>query len=291
MKICYLLCCVLGAAFLNSGCLLLSTTNENADAVTQIWQKLPNALIAQVFFPDEKLYFEPTLEGLPMLDAASLDGVNVYEIKKIVANFDEDPEPEMAILIQYSTGMCTFCVGPVVFAILDQQSGRPTVAWKTESGEAFENAGETDISTLNLIANDKYHQLAIVFDRAPVETGSSHKKTRIIRWDGMKFNEIWQHDLVSRNGGNRGGVPHDYVANVEFIDDGKGSKIIKVVSLYATRPTREEERTQRALDEEFAWSERDRRFILVRKHEQRHEKSKICDFVTEPGRKDIIQCY
>ena len=150
---------------------------------------------------------------------------------------------------------------------------------------------EPDISTLNLIADDQYRQLAIVFDKSPLGTGSSFKKTRFIRWDGTRFNEIWRHDLVSRDGGNRGGVPHDYVANLEFSADGNGNKKINVVSLYATRPTGEEVRTQRALEEEFAWSEQDRRFILVRKREQVHEKGKNCYSITEPGRKDIIQCY
>ena len=49
----------------------------------------------------------------------------------------------MAILIRYSTGMCTLCSAPVLFAILDQQSGKPTVAWRTKEAEAFENAGGT----------------------------------------------------------------------------------------------------------------------------------------------------
>jgi hypothetical protein len=270
---------------------LLPVSYQKGEDARRTWQNVSNSFIAQMFFPDEKLYFEQTIEGLPMPDAASLDGVNIYDIKKIIANFDDDPEPEMAILVRYSTGRCTLCSGPVLFAILDQQNGKPTVAWRTKEGEAFENTGETDISTVNLIAKDRYEQLAIVFDRSPFETGSSYKKTRLIRWDGMKFSEIWRHDLVSRDGGNRGGVPHYYVANLEFVDDGNGNKGINVVGLYATWPTREEERTQRALEEQFVWSELDRRFILVTKREQLHEKGKNCYSVTEPGREDIIQCY
>jgi hypothetical protein len=50
----------------------------------------------------------------------------------------------------------------------------------------------------------------------------------------------------------------------------------------------EEERTQRVLEEEFAWSERDSQFVLVRKYEQLHVKSKTCDFVTEVGSKDMV---
>jgi hypothetical protein len=270
---------------------LLPVSHQKGEDAARTWQNVSDSFIAQMFFPDEKLYFEPTIEGLPMPDHASLDGVNIYGIKKIVTNFDDDPEPEMAILIRYSTGMCTLCSGPVLFAILDQHSGKPTIVWRTKEAEAFENAGETDISTLNLIAKDRYEQLAIVFDRSPFETGSSYKKTRFIRWDGMKFSEIWRHDLVSRDGGTREEIPHDYVANLEFVDDETGNKRINVVSLYATWPTREEERTQRALEEEFAWSEVDKTFILVRKREQVYEKGKSCYSATEPGRKDVSQCY
>jgi hypothetical protein len=63
------------------------------------WQKLSDKQIAQLLFPKEKLYFQPALEGPAMLDPEPFDGVAVYEIKRVVANFDNDPEDEMAILI------------------------------------------------------------------------------------------------------------------------------------------------------------------------------------------------
>jgi hypothetical protein len=96
---------------------------------------------------------------------------------------------------------------------------------------------------------------------------------------------------VSLDGGHRGNIPHDYVANVTFIDDGKGTKRIEVASLYATWPTLEEERTQRALQETFAWSEQEKRFILLSKHEKRYEKKQICHFTSEVGRDDSARCY
>lgn len=89
-------------------------------------------------------------------------------------------------------GNCTFC-NPILFAIIDQQSGNLTVAWMTKPLEAHANASETDIFPIRLIGDDKYHQLAIIYDTTPLETGGSYQKTRIVRWNGQKFSEIWRH--------------------------------------------------------------------------------------------------
>jgi len=254
------------------------------------WNRLSDRQIARLLFPEEKLYFEPTLEGLPMLDPASLDGVNVYEVKRVVANFDNDPENEMAVLIHYSTGMCTFCIGTVIFAILDKQKGEVRIAWRTEKQEAFNTHGSANISAMKLIKNDKFFELAFTYDSSPIETGSSYKKMQIIRWNGKRFAEIWSYDLEGYDGGNRGGIPHDYLAKVDFLDDQK-AKRIKVASLYTTRPHREEQRVQYKLDEEFAWNEKTQMYQPVKQYEVKYEKGETCVSYRKHAPKDESQCY
>ncbi len=255
------------------------------------WEKLSDQQIARLFFPKEKLYFQPTIEGLPMLDPGSLDGVNVYGVKRMVANFDNDPENEMAIIIHYSTGMCTFCVGNVIFAILDRQKEKVKIAWRSEEGEAFTTHGTANISTMKLMKKDRFFQLACAYDSSPIETGTSYKKMKIIRWDGKRFAEIWSYDLEGYDSGQRGGIPHDFLASVDFVDDKSVYKRIKVSALYATRPHLEEQRIQYSLNEEFAWSEEVQRYQSVKQQEVRYEKGETCVSYRKNAPKEEKNCY
>jgi len=254
------------------------------------WNKLSDRQITRLFFPKEKLYFQPTIEGLPMLDPALLDGVNVYGVKRLVANFDNDPENEMAVVVSYSTGMCTFCIGTVILGILDKQKGKVRIAWRTEEQEAFETLDQAGISTMKLIKKGKFFELACTYDTSPIETGTSYKKMKIIRWDAKRFAEIWSYDLEGYDGGNRGGIPHDYLAKAEFIDDQK-AKRIKVASLYTTRPADAEERVQSTLKEEFAWSEKAQVYQSVKRTEVKYKKGETCVSRIGYGRKDEKHCY
>jgi tetratricopeptide (TPR) repeat protein len=250
------------------------------------WNKLSDRQIARMFFPKEKLYFQPSLEGLPM-DAGSLDGVNVYGIERLTANLDNDLEHEMAVAVHYTTGMCTFCASNMIFAILDRQDQKVRVAWRTEEGEAFQNY-EAKFSTMKVVTQDKFLALTCIYDDTPLGTGRSYRKMKIIRWNGKKFIEIWNHDVEGYDGGNRGGIPHDYLAKVEFID-GKGAKRITVKSMYATRPNVEEKRTQVTSREEFAWNDKEQTYQPVMQSHARYEGGQECVYRKEAAR-DETHC-
>lgn len=255
------------------------------------WQKLSDKQIARMLFPEKKLYFQPTLKERPMLqDLASLseDEVAVHEVKRLVANFDNDSQDEMAVLVRYSTGMCTFCVNNVVIAVLGQQKGKAKIAWRTVDDDAFDNDGSANISTIKLIKTDKFFALAYIYHRTPGGVSSS-KEMNIMRWDGEKFSKIWKYELESRDTGGHEAVPHDSLARVDFLDDEKGFKRIKVVAIYATRPYAEEW-IQYVLYEEFAWSEKDQRYWSISEHEVRYENSQECISIKQEGRKDYKQC-
>lgn len=238
-------------------------------ATTPSWQKLSDQQVARLFFPDGKLFFRDSTEGL-VDQYGSIDGAVVHKVKRVVANLDTDPTDEMAVLLVYSTGMCTFCVDNAIFAILGRQDGKVKVRWRTEEIEAFDNDGTADISTMKLIQTDKFFEVAVTYNGTPGGVSSS-KKMKIIRWDGKRFSAIWSYELESQDTGGHEGTPHDYLARIDFLDDKKGFKRIKVTSMYATRG-RAEEPTQYVLYEEFAWSEKDQRYWSISQHEVRYEK-------------------
>jgi len=230
-------------------------------AATSDWNKLSDEQIARMFFPDEKLYFQPTLEGLPMSDPASLDGVNVQGVKRVIANFDNDPEEEMAVLIVYSTGMCTSCVDNVIFAILDKQNGKVRIAWRSERGFAGDG---TDISKVKLIKKDKFFELSCTYDTTPGITGSA-KEIKIIRWDGKKFSTIWGYELERHFSGTHESLPHDYSAKVDFVD-AKKAKRIKVSATFTYQGGSEKVVWKEyKLNEEFVWREKDQEYVRVLK--------------------------
>ena len=253
------------------------------------WEKLSDQQIARLFFPKGKLHFSLRIEELPMLDPALFDGVAVNKVKRVVANFDNDPDDEMAVLIDYSTGMCNSCIGNVIFAILDRQAGKVRIAWRTEKGEAF-GKQVANISTMKIITKDRFVELACTYDSSSIGTGRSYKKMKIVRWDGKRFAEIWSYDLEGYDGGNHG-TPHDYLANVEFIDDQKGAKRIKVASLYTTRFHREEQRMQYNLTEEFAWSEKAQMYQSIKQQEVRYENGQTCVSYSKGAAKEESNCY
>jgi hypothetical protein len=170
-------------------------------------------------------------------------------VKRIVANFDSDPANEMAVLIIYSTGICTMCVNRTVFGILDRQNGKVTLSWRSEEG--FDNGG-ADIRASKIVKAGRFSELTCVFDTHPL--GDSYQRMKIIRWTGKQFNKIWSHDLEGYGTGARGGEPHDYLARVEFAEE-KKAKRIRVTSLYTTRPYEGEQRYQYKHEEVFVWSE------------------------------------
>jgi len=209
-------------------------TTKTPKASASFWQTLSDRQIARMFFPEERLYFQPDFEGINE-DLTTIGwGVVVHKVKRVVANLDGDPEEEMAIQIVYGTGWCTSCGGQVIIAILDKQNGKVRVAWRTEEYGVWERDSTTNISTVKLITKDKFLQLGLVVNTSPLGF-QPHKEMRIIRWDGKKFTTIWSHDLESFSGGERSDVPHEYLAKVDFLDDNKGAKRIKVASV--VRPT------------------------------------------------------
>jgi tetratricopeptide (TPR) repeat protein len=234
------------------------------------WQKLSDKQIARLLFPNDKLYFQPDFEGIPM-EAGSIvdekgdivDDVKVvHNVKRVVANLDDDPKDEMAVLINFSTGLCTSCGGQIIFAILDQQKGKVRIRWSTKENEGYDRDGPTSISAVKLISKDKYFGLVLLFNTSPL--GFNPDKTmRIIRWDGNKFAEIWAHTLQSYDSGNREGFPHDYLAKLDFVENTKeGAKRIKVTSIYESGAHAPEVKKY-VLHEEFAWSEKDQRYLPV----------------------------
>jgi hypothetical protein len=237
------------------------------------WSKVSDQQIARMLFPKEKLYLYPkNFEALPMLNPALLDGVAAFEIKRLVANFDNDPEEELAVLIHYSTGMCTFCSDQAMFAILDKDNEKVRVAWKNE--DAFFGE-ETELSTIKLVLADKFFELRCDYDAGPGGRGTIYSKMEIIRWDGQKFATIWSYDLEGYGTGSRGVMPHDYLARVDFIE-AKGAKRIRATSLLATQPNPDEVRQHFKLYEEFAWNEKAQVYQPVKAQEVSYEQGKTC---------------
>jgi tetratricopeptide (TPR) repeat protein len=265
--------------------LLMSFYIATLQAATSDWKNVSDRRIARMLFPDQKLYFQPSLEGLPMPDPASLDGVNVYGIKRIVANFDNDSEPELAVAVHYTTGMCTFCASNMIFGILDRRGREIRIAWRTEEGQAFENS-EVRFSTMKIGGKGRFSALSMIYDGTPVGTGSSYSKMKIVRWNGRRFAEIWNYDLEESDQGARGGTPHDYLANVEFID---AARIIRVTSMYVTRPHMEEKRSQGTLSERFAWSDKEQTYKLVGQSQVAYENGREC-FSRKNAPKEEMHC-
>ena len=224
------------------------------------WEKLSDQQIARLFFPKEKLYFQPTLEGLPMLETEPLDGVAVYEIKRVVANFDNDPEDELVVLIIFSTELLYAEYTKVIFAILDIGNGEIKIRWRTEEGEAFANA-PLDISAIRLINEDKFFALACTYDSSHAGMGSSYQKMKVIRWNGKNFSEIWSYNLRSYDSGGRGGIPHEYSATVDFLDTDKTAKRIRVGATFTYHHNNEHLRKQYKLNEEFTWNEKEQKYL------------------------------
>lgn len=249
---------------------------------------MPDTTTARLFFPDEKLYFQPTLEGLPM-DAGVLDGIAVHEVKRLIANFDNETENEMAIQLIYSDGLCNSCAGQVIFAILGKRGGEIKILWKNKH-LAFDEDGTTDIWATRLIRKDNFPQLVLKYSGLAC-SGCSHKWVTIVRWNGKEFTEIWSHEIEKYDHGGHTENAHRYVANVDFTRNDRPAKEIRVNSIYVTFPTAVEQRTQTAVTEEFAWSEKEQRYLVMRKREYKYEKGEACDFSWEQGRKDYRQCY
>lgn len=240
------------------------------------WKRLTDRQIARLFFPKEKLYFQPTIKG-PFMDEAVLDAVVVHELKRLIANFDDDRESEMAVLLRYSDGVCDFCVDKVIVAILDGQKGKLRIPWRTKEHSVFDNGRTTDISTAKLIKKDKFFQVVLKYETRSLGSGNSYKKISIIRWNGKEFAEIWTYDIEKYDHGGQSGNPHSYVAKVDFTNDDKLAKRIRVNSIYATWPHRQEQRTQIEVDEVFAWSEKEQRYVGVRRREYKYAKGELCD--------------
>jgi hypothetical protein len=222
------------------------------------WEKLSDQQIVRLLFPKEKLYFEPTIEQLP--ETEPLDGVAVYETKRVVANFDNDPEDEMAVLIIYNTALLYAEYTKAVFAILDIMNEEIKIRWRTEEGEAFPNA-PLDVSAIKLISKDKFLALACTYDTAHVGMGSSYQKMKVIRWNGKNFSEIWNYKLKSYDSGGRGGIPHEYSATVDFLDADKTAKRIRVSATFTYQRNEEHLRKQYKLNEEFVWSEKEQKYL------------------------------
>jgi hypothetical protein len=256
----------------------LANAAETPRKVTKVpwsWSKVSDQQIARMLFPKEKLYLYPkNIEALPMPDPATIDGVAILAMKRVVANFDNDPHEELAVVVYVYTGLCTFCNSQAVFAILHKDDEKIRVAWRSEEGRRFFGE-ETEISTMKLIQADKFFELRCTYDKSPVETGNVYRKTEIIRWNGQKFATIWSYDLEGYGSGGRGSMPHDYLARVDFIDD-KAAKRIKATSLLTTRPNPYEVRQHFKLEEEFAWNEKTQTYEPVKQYEVSYEQGRIC---------------
>ena len=233
------------------------------------WQNVTDKQIAQLIFAKGKLYFQPDMEGL--LDKSySVDGVVIHKIKRLIANFDNDSENEMAVSVVYSTGMCTSCVDNVKFAILDKQGKKIKIQW-TNEGLAFDDVyednqikSESNISTIKLIKKDNFFELLCIYNSVPVGTGGSYKQISIVRWNGTKFTEIWHHEIQSSDTGGRGGIPHSSISKFNFIDDKTEYKKIKVTATYtyfvqSYKPHLKDK--YYSFEEEFIWSEKEQRYL------------------------------
>jgi hypothetical protein len=257
------------------------------------WKNLTDQQIARLFFPNEKLYFRPTLKGLPLEDVV-LDGIAVHEVKRLIANFDNDTENEMAILLRYSDGLCNYCVNQLIAAILDDHKGKLRIPWKTKENSAFDNGRTSDIWASSLIKKDKFSQLVLKYT-GPSCSGCSHKWMTIVRWNGNEFTEIWTHDVEKYDHGGHSENPHQYVANVDFTRDDNPARRIRVSSIYVTFPHALEQRRQITVSEVFAWSDKEQRYIAVSRREGRYEKGEWCDSSTHLEQQQKTQegrnCY
>ncbi|TAJ80661.1 hypothetical protein EPO44_18395, partial [bacterium] len=108
-------------------------------AATSDWNRVSDRQIARLFFPTEILYFQPTIESL--FEGGAFDEIAVHEVKRLIANFDNDRESEMAVLLRYSDGQCNQCVNRVIVAILNDEKGQLRVAWSTEEHAVFDEDG------------------------------------------------------------------------------------------------------------------------------------------------------
>lgn len=237
-----------------------------SQAATLDWNSVSDEQIARLFFPDGKLGFGDSAVGLVDQDG-SIDGVLVHEIKRLIANFDNDPEDEMAVFIVYNTELNYAEYTRAIFAILDRDKEEIKIRWRTEEGEASANA-PLAISAIRLINRDKFFALACTYDSSPIGRGSSYQKMKIIRWDGKKFSEIWSYNLRSYDGGNRGGIRHEYSAKVDFVDD-KDAKRINVDAIFTAHGTEEQvHKKEYKLKEEFVWRAKDQRYTRVKEHKR-----------------------
>lgn len=254
------------------------------------WQTLSDQQIARMLFPHERLYFQPGFEGIQE-DLTTVGwGVVVHNVKRVVANLDDDPEAELAVLVLYSTGLCTSCGGQAIVAILDKHNAQLGVPWSTKEGEAYDRDGTTNISTVKLIRKDPFYELAVALNTSPLSI-QPHKVMHIIRWDGKKFTTIWNYDLESFSGGERSDIPHDYLAKVDFLDENKGAKRIRVTSIYVTWPHAVgKQRRQFKLKEEFAWSDTEQKYLAIQRDERKYEKGEVCVFHRQQGRDDYRDC-
>jgi hypothetical protein len=253
------------------------------------WSKVSDQQIARMLFPKEKLYLYPkNIEALPSPNPAIIDGVAILAMKRVVANFDNDPDEELAVVVHVYTGLCTFCNSQAVFAILHKDDEKIRVAWRSEEGSRFFDQG-TEIATIKLIKMDKFFELKCIFDGSPMETGTIYREMEIIRWNGQKFTSIWSYELEGYGTGARGVMPHDYLASVDFID-AKDAKRIKATSLLTTRPNPYEVRQHFKLEEEFAWNEKVQAYQPTKQYELSYELGKTCvaskktqRYLGEPG--------
>jgi len=266
-------------------------TTKAPKASGSSWQKLSDREIARMFFPEERLYFQENIKGL-FKDPGAFDEIAVHEVKRLIANFDNDNESEMAILLRYSRGECNYCVDNLIVAILDEERGNLRSAWTTKGQALFDEDGTADIWAARLIQKDDFSQLVLKYGGLAC-SGCSHKWMTIVRWNGKEFREIWSHDIEKYDHGGHDEHAHRYVANVDFARDDKPGKRISVNSIYVTSPRRLEQRTQIEVDEVFAWSEKEQRYVAVRRREYKYEKGELCgsSMDLERQQKTTENCY
>jgi hypothetical protein len=252
------------------------------------WQKLSDRQIARMLFREERLYFQEDISGL-FKDPGASDEIAVHEVKRMIANFDNDKDSEMAVLLRYSRGECNYCVGNVIIAILDDQRGQLRVAWSTKKHALFDDDGTTDIWATRLIKKDNFPQLVLKYGRLAC-SGCSHKRMTIVRWNGKEFTEIWGHDIEKYNHGGHDEYPYRYVANVEFTRNDRPAKEIRVTSIYLRSP---HSLKQVEVTEEFAWSEKEQRYLAMRRREYMYENGELygSSMDLERQQKTTENCY
>lgn len=238
--------------------IMLSLPLSISQAATSDWNSVSDEQIARLFFPNGKLGFGDSTEG-SVEEYESLDGVLVHELQRVKANFDNDAEEEMAVLIVYNAELAYAEYTKAIFAILDLESENIKIRWRAEGSV---NA-PVNISAMKLINKDNFSALAYTYDRSHAASGSSYQKMKIIRWDGKRFSEIWSYNLQSYDSGGRGGIPHDYSAKVDFVDTDKVAKRIRVGATFTYHHNQEHLRKQYKLNEEFVWSEKEQKYLAV----------------------------